>query len=378
MEEFEIEDEIKAETKIDSYQYNCTECTSLIEIISLNDQLNEIEFRCLNNSHRIKKALNDYLNEMKSYQYSASFKTKCESAGHNNSNYEYYCLNCDKHLCKICLESKEHLYHIKFNIMSEISLSKEQDNLIKMFIEDKNKSNQIENYNDIKELITMTYYYYTSNKDNYYLATNLINIILCCCKNSEGLKNELGFKEVELNKLMKFDKKYLISNIEAQLNLITNIYNNKMEILNQNKNLTIEKINLIKKCEYDDGTYIGEFNQKLKEGRGRFEYKNGDIYEGEWKNDQREGKGVYTFQNGNIYEGDFKNDKQNGKGVFVYSQGKVSGDKFEGDFVDGKMDGNGVYWFSNGDRQMGNFKQGNPIGKHVIIQVNGDIIQTEF
>ena len=378
MERFNPDDELQGELKMDSYQYNCTECTSLIEIISLNDQLNEIEFRCLNNSHRIKKGLNDYLNIMKSYKFPASFKNKCEYAGHKGSHFEYYCLNCDKHLCKACLESKEHLYHIKFNIITEISLTKKEEDLIQKFIDGKNNNNQLENYNDIKDLIFMAYNYYSSNKDNYYLATNLINIILCCCKNDENLKKELGFKEDEINRLMKVDKKYFINNIEAELNLIANTFNKKMEILNKNKNLTIEKINLVKKCEYEDGTYFGEFNKSLKEGRGRFEYKNGDIYDGEWKNDQREGKGVHTFQNGDIYEGDFKNNKQDGKGIFVYSKGKFSGDRFEGDFADGKMDGNGVYWFSNGDRQMGNFKQGNPIGKHALIQVNGDIIQTEF
>ena len=109
MEEYDYEGDLQGELKIDSYQYNCTKCTSLIEIISLNDKLDEIEFRCLNNSHRIKKGLNDYLNDMKSYKFAASFKNKCECAGHKESHYEYYCLSCGKHLCKACLESKEHL-----------------------------------------------------------------------------------------------------------------------------------------------------------------------------------------------------------------------------------------------------------------------------
>ena len=375
MEEFNIDDEPKGESKMDSYQYNCTECTSLIEIISLNNTLNEIEFRCLNNSHRIKKPLNDYLNIMGTYKYAASLKTECECAGHNKSKYEYYCLNCDKHLCKFCLESKEHLYHIKFNIMAEISLTKEEEKLIEKFIDDNNNNAQLERYKDVKDLMSFAYGYYSHNKNNYYLATNLINIILCCCKNNEDLKRVLGFKEDELTKLKKFDKNYFVENIETELKSITNIFNKRMEILNKNNNLTIEKINLIKRREYEDGTYIGEFNQDLKEGRGRFEYKNGDIYAGEWKNDQMEGKGVYTFNNGNIYEGEFKNNKQNGKGILLYSEGKC---KFEGDFVDGKIDGNGVYWFSNGDRQVGNFRQGEPIGKHSVIQVNGDIVQIEF
>ena len=375
MEEFDYDDELKEELEMDSFLYNCTECTSLIEIISLNNTLNEIEFRCLNNSHRIKKPLNDYLDIMRTYKYPASLKTECECAGHNKSKYEYYCLNCDKHLCKFCLESKEHLYHIKFNIMAEISLTKEEEKLIEKFINDNNNNAQLERYKDVKDLMSFAYGYYSHNKNNYYLATNLINIILCCCKNNEDLKRELGFKEDELTKLKKFDKNYFVENIETELKSITNIFNKRMEILNKNNNLTIEKINLIKRREYEDGTYIGEFNQDLKEGRGRFEYKNGDIYAGEWKNDQMEGKGVYTFNNGNIYEGEFKNNKQNGKGILVYSEGKC---KFEGDFVDGKIDGNGVYWFSNGDRQVGNFRQGEPIGKHSVIQVNGDIVQIEF
>ena len=375
MEDFNYDDELKGVKKMDSYQYNCTECTSLIEIISLNNTLNEIEFRCLNNSHRIKKPLNDYLDIMRNYKYAASMKTECECVGHNKSEYEYYCLNCDKHLCKLCLESKEHLYHIKFNIMAEISLTKEEEKLIEKFIDDNNNNAQLERYKDVKDLMSFAYGYYSIYKNNYYLATNLINIILCCCKNNEDLKRELGFKEDELTRLKKFDKNYFVENIEADLKSITNIFNKRMEILNKNNNLTIEKINLIKRREYEDGTYIGEFNQDLKEGRGRFEYKNGDIYTGEWKNDQMEGKGVYTFNNGNIYEGEFKNNKQNGKGILLYSEGKC---KFEGDFVDGKIDGNGVYWFNNGDRQVGNFRQGEPIGKHSVIQVNGDIVQIEF
>ena len=373
MEECEIEDELK----MDTFQYNCTQCTSLIEIISLNNKLDEIEFRCLKNSHRIKKKLTDYINDMNSYKYGVLIKNKCEFAGHNNCHYEYYCLNCDKHLCKECLESKEHLYHIKFNIMNEISLKKEEENLLLTFIEGKNNNNQIEKYNDIKELINRTYYYSSNNKNNYYLATNLINIILCCCKNNEDLKKELGFKEDEINRLMKFDKSYFIDNIESELNLITNTFNKKMEILNQNKNLTIEKINLIKRYEYDEGIYIGEFNQKLKEGQGRFEHKNGDVYIGEWKNDLREGKGVYKFKNGNIYEGDFKNDLQDGKGIIYYCKGDCAGAKYEGDFKNGKMDGNGIYWFSNGDRQIGNFKQGKADGNHVLLQVNGEIVKIE-
>ena len=45
--------------------YNCSECSSPIEIISL-DNIN-IKFKCYNkkNSHEIKMTINEYLNKMK-------------------------------------------------------------------------------------------------------------------------------------------------------------------------------------------------------------------------------------------------------------------------------------------------------------------------
>ena len=58
----------------------------------------------------------------------------------NNSFYEYYCLNCDKHyknLCNICLKLREHLYHIKLNIMTEIWLSNEEETFIQKIIKTK-------------------------------------------------------------------------------------------------------------------------------------------------------------------------------------------------------------------------------------------------
>ena len=33
------------------------------------------------------------------------------------------------------------------------------------------------------------------------------------------------------------------------------------------------------------------FKDEIKNGRGKFTYPNGDVYDGEWKNDKRHGKG---------------------------------------------------------------------------------------
>ena len=46
--------------------YNCTECSSLIEILSINEDRNLIEFKCLNKDCGIEetKLLNEYFEQM--------------------------------------------------------------------------------------------------------------------------------------------------------------------------------------------------------------------------------------------------------------------------------------------------------------------------
>ena len=47
-----------------------------------------------------------------------------------------------------------------------------------------------------------------------------------------------------------------------------------------------------------------------------FNYSDGDIFDGEWNNDMKEGKGKLTYKNGTIFEGTWKGDKRDGEGVF--------------------------------------------------------------
>ena len=48
----------------------------------------------------------------------------------------------------------------------------------------------------------------------------------------------------------------------------------------------------------DGEVYTGQFVNKMKEGKGKFVWSNGDMYEGERKGDVRHGEGVMTFGNG--------------------------------------------------------------------------------
>ena len=107
-------EEFVLESETQEYFYNCSECPSPIEILYLDEA--NIEFKCFNknNSHKIKLSIKEYINKMK-IQYKEINNEKCIINKHNKIN-ECYCLECNIHLCEICLKSREHLYHNKINI----------------------------------------------------------------------------------------------------------------------------------------------------------------------------------------------------------------------------------------------------------------------
>ena len=110
--------------------YNCSECSSIIEIISINEENNTIEFKCLNknknHSDNNTMTIKDYLTKMKKYNNSEINKDVCEI--HNNK-YVSFCFDCNCHLCKDCLKARNHLGHMKNNII-EIEPMKEEINII--------------------------------------------------------------------------------------------------------------------------------------------------------------------------------------------------------------------------------------------------------
>ena len=81
--------------------YNCSECSSLIEIISIDEENNFIEFNCLNKEKNYDKnktmPLKQYLEKMKKHNKSKLNNDECEI---HKSKYESYCFNCNCHLCK--------------------------------------------------------------------------------------------------------------------------------------------------------------------------------------------------------------------------------------------------------------------------------------
>ena len=129
--------------------YCCSECTSIIEILNIDDEY--IEFKC-NNNHSIKIGIREYLNKIKEYKDKNILNdiinnSKCDI---HKEEYYSYCFECNKHLCEKCLMTSEHSYHYKINI-KEIKPKKEIIKEIKNLI--KSNKKKIKYLNDNKENI---------------------------------------------------------------------------------------------------------------------------------------------------------------------------------------------------------------------------------
>ena len=131
--------ETECETmKLKEMYYNCTECSSPIEILYINEKTNIIEFKCSINKHIKKLSIKEYMKKMKKFNNKNINDEVCIVDNHNKK-YEFYCLDCNKHLCKECIKTRDHINHSK-KIIIEIQPSEKElkivENVIKYY-EDK-------------------------------------------------------------------------------------------------------------------------------------------------------------------------------------------------------------------------------------------------
>ena len=117
--------------EINEMNYNCSDCPSLIEILAIKEKECSIEFQCIKNSHKKKMSINDYIKEMKNFNDNKINNDMCVI---HNKKFECYCLDCNLHLCKECLQLRNHINHIK-NILIEIQPNKKELNAIENIIE---------------------------------------------------------------------------------------------------------------------------------------------------------------------------------------------------------------------------------------------------
>ena len=126
--------------------YNCPQCPSLIEIISINNEKNVIQFNCVNNNkHNNNMNIKEYIDKMKNYNNKKNISRICDK---HNEEYIFYCNDCRTQLCNECAKNKMQKKHKKIYLFDELP-EEDEINIIKNKIKD--YKNMIENLEKEKE-----------------------------------------------------------------------------------------------------------------------------------------------------------------------------------------------------------------------------------
>ena len=220
--------------EINEYFIICHKCSSSIEILSINENNNIIEFRCTKENKNYTISIKEYLEKVKEYKEKNinDLKDKCEK--HKNNNYVSYCYECNCHLCDECLKTRIHINHKKSNII-EIKPVEEEIDVIQKVIKDYKK--RLEKVKNEKENKTKEIDVELEKEKN-----NEKNKLKDIKKSNEKNKNE----ELEICKtkyieaIEKIKKKY-----ENEIKLRRNEYENEKKNIN-NKYKLINEEEIIK------------------------------------------------------------------------------------------------------------------------------------
>ena len=143
--------------------------------------------------------------------------------------------------------------------------------------------------------------------------------------------------------------------------------------------------------QFENGNkYGGEFKRGFMHGSGAIVFANGNKYNGDWREGSREGVGVYYFLTGNVYTGSFRKNKFDGRGTMTFSSGNkyvgnwendqpqgegiytfASSDRYEGTFLNGKFNGFGKMFYKNGEKYVGEWRNNVRNGSGKIIRTDG-------
>ena len=224
--------------------YNCTECSSLIEILSIDENKNIIEFKCLNKDCHLKKTMTikEYFEKMeKNKKININGDTCREHISCKNNKYVSYCFDCNCHLCEECLKTRSHICHNKNNII-EIKPIKEELNIIEEVIKYfKNKIENLKNekINKVKEL------------------KNSLNIEEI--NEDKKIKNKIEINKHNQSKELKLNHDKYISDIEEikkkyekEIKDRENKYKKDEDKINNKYKIMNEKENIIHKLKVDE------------------------------------------------------------------------------------------------------------------------------
>ena len=129
---FEEGETLGGQIELNEIYYNCTECFSPIEVLYINEIKNIIEFKCIKNNHRKKLPIKEYIKEMIKFNNKNINDDICIENSHNKK-YQFFCLDCNMHLCNECLKTRDHISHNK-KIIIEMQPSQKELNFIDIII----------------------------------------------------------------------------------------------------------------------------------------------------------------------------------------------------------------------------------------------------
>ena len=97
--------------------------------------------------------------------------------------------------------------------------------------------------------------------------------------------------------------------------------------------------------------YSGEWHEDAMSGRGRFYFKNGDLFEGRFESGEAHGLGMLNrTSNGDVYMGEWRRGERTGSGALWFG---TTGDKYVGEFHNGRKHGHGNMTYSAGSTIVG-------------------------
>jgi hypothetical protein len=114
--------------------------------------------------------------------------------------------------------------------------------------------------------------------------------------------------------------------------------------------------------EIDGSTYVGEWANGHRDGKGVMTYVSGAKYDGTWANDKYHKNGSYfgaPTDSTKIYEGEWSQGRMHGKGSLTLQNGDV----YKGSFKDGRFHGAGTYIYADGTSLTGKWTNGVKEGK---------------
>ena len=247
---------LRDKSQLIELNYNCTECASPIEILSINEKECSVEFKCINNNHKLKMRIKEYINKMKAINNKNIYNDICYI---HNKKYECYCLDCNKHLCKDCLILREHISHNKYNIVEIKPNTKELnmlENTIKYY---ENKIYLLEN-----EKVKKTKDLNNKLKDykQKLIEKKELNIKESKIKLEKELKLRYDTYITEINEIrIKYKNELKLSKIKYEKSI--NKAKNKYQIENEYNNIIYKKATEKLNNEYLKIIQKYNFNEKI-------------------------------------------------------------------------------------------------------------------